>query len=46
MEENPIAKDIDNPLRLYIAAFLPNLKYYNYALITEQEKLQANQKYK
>lgn len=46
MEENPVAKSIENPFRIYIAAFLPDLKYYNYALITAPERLQGRQKYK
>ncbi|XP_063708940.1 dynein regulatory complex subunit 3-like [Culicoides brevitarsis] len=46
MEENPVAKDTENPMRIYIAAFLPDLKYYNYAYITPQERLQGRKKYK
>uniref|UniRef100_A0A336MZZ2 Dynein axonemal assembly factor 1 homolog n=1 Tax=Culicoides sonorensis TaxID=179676 RepID=A0A336MZZ2_CULSO len=46
IEENPIAKDFDNPMRIYIAAFLPDLKYYNYAYITPEERIQGRKKYK
>lgn len=46
MEENPIAKDEESPMRIYIAAFLPDLKYYNYAYITQQERLQGRRIYK
>lgn len=46
MQENPIAKDEENPMRIYIAAFLPDLKYYNYAYITPQERLEGRKKYK
>lgn len=46
IEENPIAKREDSPMRIYIAAFLPDLKYYNYAYITPQERLQGRKIYK
>lgn len=40
LEGNPIAINGHNKssFRIYIAAFLPNLKYYNYAYIQEKER--------
>lgn len=41
LEDNPIAKDPVNPLRIYLAALLPQLKYYNYICIDPKERDQG-----
>lgn len=46
MEENPVAENKDEPLRIFIAVFLPTLKYYNYALLTEKERMLGRKTYK
>ncbi|XP_055597477.1 dynein regulatory complex subunit 3 [Uranotaenia lowii] len=38
MADNPIALDESKPLRLYVACVLPQLKYYQYVLITPEER--------
>lgn len=38
MEGNPIAFNPDIPIRIYVAAFLPQLKYYNYICIKNSER--------
>lgn len=38
LEGNPIAENSDKPLRTYIAAVLPNLKFYNYTYIKNEER--------
>lgn len=45
MEGNPIAEDAEKPLRTYIAAVLPNLKYYNYAYIKNEEREKGNEQF-
>lgn len=37
MEDNPIANNPEIPLRIYLAACLPHLKYYNYICIKSNE---------
>lgn len=40
LEGNPISQRMikDSTFRTYIAAFLPNLKYYNYKFIHDEER--------
>lgn len=38
LADNPIAKDTTKPLRLYVAAILPYLKYYQHVLIKPDER--------
>lgn len=38
LEGNPIAENAEKPLRTYIAAVLPNLKYYNYTYLKDEER--------
>ncbi|XP_055377347.1 dynein regulatory complex subunit 3 [Condylostylus longicornis] len=46
LEGNPIAKDDKKPLRVYLAALLPNLQYYNYIFITEKEREECLEKHR
>lgn len=40
LEANPVSigQEKGVPFRIYIAAFLPNLKYYNYIVISDEER--------
>lgn len=38
LEGNSIAENAEKPLRTYIAAVLPNLKYYNYTYLKDEER--------
>lgn len=40
IEGNPVIDKLDGNVdfRLYIAAYLPNLKYYNYSIISDLER--------
>lgn len=38
LEGNPIAENAEKPLRIYIAAVLPNLKYYSYTYLKDEER--------
>ncbi|GAB0093438.1 leucine-rich repeat-containing protein 48 [Sergentomyia squamirostris] len=44
-EDNPIAKDAENPTSEFVVVFLPQIKYYNYKLITDETRASARDKY-
>lgn len=48
MEGNPIAIALNRAtsFRIYVAAILPNLKYYNYMYISKEERHQGSEVYK
>lgn len=43
LEANPISVGEEKgvPFRIYVAAFLPNLKYYNYIVLSDEEREQG-----
>uniref|UniRef100_A0A1B0DCP6 Dynein axonemal assembly factor 1 homolog n=1 Tax=Phlebotomus papatasi TaxID=29031 RepID=A0A1B0DCP6_PHLPP len=45
LEDNPISRDLDNPTSEYVAAFLSQIKYYNYTLIADETRASAREKY-
>ncbi|XP_059616497.1 dynein regulatory complex subunit 3 [Phlebotomus argentipes] len=45
LEDNPIARDPHNPTSEFVAAFLPQIKYYNYTLIADETRASAREKY-
>lgn len=48
LDGNPIVDNLDENVdfRLYIAAHLPNLKYYGYSIITAAEREQGRDVFK
>ncbi|KAL5278736.1 LRRC48 family protein [Megaselia abdita] len=45
LEGNPIAENSEKPLRVYIAAVLPNLKYYNYTYLKDEEREKGQEQF-
>ena len=43
MEGNPIAQNSECPLNVYIAAILPNVKFYEYVYIKDDFREQAKE---
>ena len=48
LEGNPIAEKCEKgvPFRLYVGAFLPHIKYYNYRLVTDVERQEGRECFK
>ena len=46
MAGNPCALDKDIDFRQFICAYLPNISYYEYRLITSEERQNSEKEYK